>query len=72
MIDSGIAAGGSTGTTQWLPLFLSTLAGTYAALGEFDEAWSYIVEATTAIQTTHCCEAEIHRIARDIALTAAY
>ena len=52
------------------PWYLSHLARAYAELGQFDEAWSYIAEAITAVETTKekWCEAEVHRIAGEIAL----
>ena len=70
MITSGITALRSTGTTMWMPLFLSYLAKSYAALGQFDDAWRCIGETMTAVETTKetWCEAEVHRIAGEIAL----
>ena len=49
---------------------LSHLASAYAELGQFDDAWRCIGEAMTAVETTkeRWCEAEIHRIAGEIAL----
>jgi predicted ATPase len=46
------------------------LAGAYAQLGQFEDAWRCIGEATTVIETTkeRWCEADIHRIAGEIAL----
>jgi predicted ATPase len=53
-----------------LPLYLSHLAGAYAERGQFDEAWRCIGEAMTAVETTKetWCEADIYRIAGEIAL----
>ncbi len=70
MLISGIAAWRTTGATVWLPLFLAHLARAHAELGQFGEAWRCIGEAMTAAETTKekCCEAEIHRAAREIAL----
>jgi predicted ATPase len=70
MITSGIAAFRSTGATVWSPVFLSYLARAYAGLGQFDDAWRSIGEAMTAIETTkeRWCEADIHRMAGEIAL----
>ena len=53
-----------------LPLYLSYLARAYAELGQFDDAWRCIGEAMTAVETTkeRWCEAEIHRMAGEIAL----
>ena len=70
MITSGIAAHRSTGATLYVPLHLSYLARAYAALGQLDDAWRCIGEAMTAVETTKesWCEADIHRIAGEIAL----
>jgi predicted ATPase len=70
MITSGITALRSTGATWWLPWHLSNLAWAYAKLGQFDDAWRCIDEAMTAVETTKekWCEADIHRIAGEIAL----
>jgi predicted ATPase len=70
MLTSGLTANRSTGTTLYLPMYLSFLARTYAELGQFDDAWRCIGEAMTAVETTKetWCEAEVHRIAGEIAL----
>jgi predicted ATPase len=70
MINSGIAALRSTGTTFCMPLYLSCLARAYAELGQFDDAWRSIADAITAVETTkeRWCEADIHRTAGEIAL----
>ena len=70
MLKSGIAAWRSTGATVLLPLNLSLLAKAHAELGQFDDAWRCIGEATTAIVTTKemLFEAEVNRIAGEIAL----
>ena len=70
MITSGITAFRSTGATMWMPLYLSYLARAYAELGQFDDAWRCIGEAMTAMETTkeRWCEAEVNRIAGEIAL----
>ena len=69
-IASGIAAMRSTGNTMWMPLFFSYLALANAEIGQFDQAWANIHEAMTAVETTkeNWCEAEINRIAGEIAL----
>ena len=56
-----------------MPLYLSYLARTYAKLGQFDDAWRCIGEAMTAVETTKekWCEAEVNRIAGEIALQVA-
>ena len=49
---------------------MSHLAGAYAELGQFEDAWRCIGEAMTAMETTkeRWCEAEIYRVAGEIAL----
>ena len=53
-----------------MPLYLSYLARAYAEHGQFDDAWRCIGEAMTAVETTKekWCEAEVNRIAGEIAL----
>jgi predicted ATPase len=70
MLNSGIAAHRSTGSTIWMPLFLSYLGMAYAELHQFDGAWRCIGDAMTAVETTkeRWCEADIHRTAGEIAL----
>ena len=70
LITAGIAAYRSTGSTVWSPLYLSYLATAHAALGQFDDAWRCIGEAMTAVEATKekWFEAEVHRIAGEIAL----
>jgi predicted ATPase len=53
-----------------VPWHLSFLASAYSELGQFDDAWSCIGEALTAVETTkeRWCEAEVNRIAGEIAL----
>jgi class 3 adenylate cyclase/predicted ATPase len=70
LIACGMAAFRQTGSTLWMPFYLSYLARAYARLGRFDEAWRSIGEAVTAIETTKetWCESEIHRVAGEIAL----
>ena len=64
MITSGIAALRSTGATLWVPLLLSYLARSDAELGQFDDAWRCIGEATKAVETRKekWCAAEVSRI----------
>ena len=52
------------------PSLLSHLALAYAELGQFDDAWRYIDEAMSTIETTkeRWFEAETNRIAGEIAL----
>jgi predicted ATPase len=70
MITSGLTAWRSMGAAVWMPLYLSCVTGAYAALGQFDDAWRCIGEAMTAVETTNerWCEAEVNRIAGEIAL----
>jgi predicted ATPase len=46
------------------------LSRAHAELGQFEEAWRCIGEAMTAVETTkeNWCEAEVHRVAGEIAL----
>jgi len=70
MITSAITALRSTGTTGWMPFCLSCLTRAYAELGQFDDARRCIGEAMTVVATTkeRWCEAEVNRIAGEIAL----
>ncbi len=70
LITSGRVAYRSTGGMMTIPWFLPTLAKAHAELGQFDDAWRWIGEATTTVEATkeRWCEAEVHRIAGEIAL----
>jgi len=70
LIGSGITVWRSTGSTMWLPLYLTHLARAYAELGQFDGAWRCVDEAMTTIGTTseRWYEAEVNRTAGDITL----
>ena len=70
MIVSGIEGFRSTGGTLWAPSWVSYLAGAYADIGQFDDAWRCIAEATKTVQITKekWCEAEVLRTAGEIAL----
>jgi class 3 adenylate cyclase/predicted ATPase len=70
MIASGITTYRSTGSRVYLPFFWSHLSWAHAELGQFDDAWRCICEATTAVETTkeRWFEAEINRIKGEIAL----
>ena len=72
MLPAGITAYRSTGSNAWMPWFLSHLSWAYAGLGQFDDAWRCIDEAMTAVETTNerWCEAEIYRMASEIALSS--
>jgi len=69
-ITTGVEFLQSTETTMWMPLFLSYLAKANAEIGQFDEASTKIGEAMTTMKTTkeNWCEAEINRVAGEIAL----
>jgi predicted ATPase len=70
MLISGITALRTTSATFWIPFHLSHLARAHAELGQCEEAWRCIGEATIAVETTKekWCEAEVHRMAGEIAL----
>ena len=67
-LTSGIRAWRSTGATLWMPLYLPFLARARAALGQFDDAWHCIEEATTAATKEAWWEAEVNRVAGEIRL----
>jgi predicted ATPase len=70
MITSGLTAFRSTGSTLWMPSYLSYLAQANAEVGQLDDAWRRIDEAMAAVQTTkeRWYEAEVNRIAGEVAL----
>jgi predicted ATPase len=70
MLISGISAWHTTGSTIYLTLYLPRLARAHAELGHFEEAWRCIGEAMTLVETAKekWCEAEVHRVAGEIAL----
>jgi predicted ATPase len=70
MFTAGLAAWRSTGATLWLPFFLSYLARAYADIVQFGDATRTITEAIAAVETTkeRWCEAEVRRVAGEIAL----
>ena len=70
MITSALMSWRLTGATYWVPLLLSYLARAYGELGQFDDTWRSIREATTTVETTNekWFEAEIYRMAGEIAL----
>ena len=71
-LTSATTAYQSTGATLFMPWYLSDLAMSYAELAQFDEARRCISEAMTAIETSEerWYEAEVHRIAGEIALNS--
>ncbi len=70
MITTGINAHRSTGAIIYVPMYLSHLMRAYVEVGQFDDAWRCIEEAMRAVEKTkeRLWEAEIHRIAGEIAL----
>ena len=70
MITSGIASFRSNNQKFWLPLFLSCLAAAYAEEGRHEESSRSIDEAITTLQQSRetWCEADIYRVAGEIAL----
>jgi predicted ATPase len=69
-ITSGLSQYQAMGGKLWTPLYLSNLASASRAAGHLGNAWRYIAEAMTDVETTQqrWCEAEVHRIAGEIAL----
>jgi len=55
-----------------MPLYLASLANAYGEAGEFASAMRCVHEATTTVEATgeSWCEAEINRIAGEIALAS--
>jgi predicted ATPase len=70
LITSGLAAYRSMGSTLMVPFYSLCLARAYADVGQFEDAWRSIGEATTAVATgkERWFEAEVHRTAGEIAL----
>jgi predicted ATPase len=69
MITTGLIAWRSTGSTLYGPFWLSSMASARAELGQFDAARGCLEEALTEIETRkeRWCEAEVNRIAGEIA-----
>src|SRR5262249_3840 len=74
LITCGITACRAAGATLYGGWFLSNLAMAYADLDKFDEACRCIGEAMAAVETTRetWCEAEISRIAGEIAVKTSH
>ena len=70
IITSGISALRSTGSTLWMPLWMSHLARAYADLHRFSDASRCIGEVMTTIETTkkRLYEVDVYRIAGEVAL----
>jgi class 3 adenylate cyclase/tetratricopeptide (TPR) repeat protein len=73
LLTRGITALRSGGVTVWMPMYLAALAKAYAELGQFDDASRCIREAMATIETTQerWCEAEVNRMAGEVALSPA-
>jgi len=73
MVAAGLAAWQSTGSTLWMPCYLSYLAQALAELGRLDDARARISAAMAAVEASMATwsEAEVHRVAGEIALMAA-
>jgi predicted ATPase len=71
-LTTGMTALRSTGATVFTPSYLSFLARAYADVGQFDEAKRCIDEAITLVDESkeRWCEADIHRVAGEIARTS--
>jgi class 3 adenylate cyclase/predicted ATPase len=69
-ITSGIASLRSTGVSLYEPAHLRHLAMAYAELGALDDAWRCIDDAIAKVERSRekWSEAEVHRIAGEIAL----
>jgi predicted ATPase len=70
MITSWLTVFRSTGSSLFTPWYLSNLAKAYAEIDQFDDACRCIGEAMTAVEASkeRWCEAEVHRMAGEIAL----
>ena len=72
-ITSGMTSLRSTGATLYEPWHLSHLAMAYTELGQHDDARRCIDDAIDKVERSKekWCEAEVHRIAGEIALKSA-
>lgn len=70
---AAIAAIRSTGATAYAPWYMSYLAKAHADIGAFEDTEHCLAEALAAAETTGetWCEADVHRIAGDVALIQA-
>jgi predicted ATPase len=69
-LTTGITTYRSTGGTLYVPSYLSHLAAAYAGLGQFNDAWSCVREATTLIEASkeNWHAADLERTCGEIAL----
>jgi predicted ATPase len=72
-LSAGMTMWTSTGGTVWMPWYQAHLGKVRAELGQFDKAWSDVHDAVTAIESSQerWSEAELHRLAGEIALRSA-
>ena len=70
IVGSGITKYRSTGATAWTPWYLSFLARAHADLGQLADAGRFTAEALAVVEITKetWCEAEVSRVAGEIAL----
>ena len=70
LLTSGMTAWRSTGATQSLAYHLALLARAHSQLGQYDDAWRCIGEATKMVETTkeRWFEADVHRYGGEVAL----
>jgi predicted ATPase len=70
IITSGLTALQSTGSTNFMPLYLSHWGIAYGELHRFDDACRCVGETMTAMETAkeRWCEAEVNRVAGEIVL----
>jgi predicted ATPase len=70
MVTSGITSLRATGATLNEPWYLSSLAIAYAELCQVDDAWRCVDDVIDKVERSNerWCEAEVHRIAGEIAL----
>jgi predicted ATPase len=70
LLASGIEAFHSTGSTVITPTYFSYLAEAHARVGQFDDAWRCMEKSISLTKKTKetWWEAEVHRIAGEIAL----
>jgi predicted ATPase len=72
MMASARVAERSTGAKLWVPAYLSSLASACAELGQSDEAWRCINEASVMVETNkeRRWEAQVNLVAGEIALNS--
>jgi class 3 adenylate cyclase/predicted ATPase len=70
LLTSGLGAYQSTGSTCFIPWYLTYLATAYGSLSQYDDALHLIGEAIEAVDRTNerWCEAEVSRVAGEVEL----